>query len=181
MIHKQGRAGSSVMLSLLRASSDLVPYDVQLLRYDMCMYICIYIIYVHIDIYMYVYRFFIVSREQHLSLSLLRCSPSLEPDRGTSLIRTSAPLGPYSRTMPRALWWSRGGALFLLSEVPLFHLHVLRYLHSCLGFIDVLSGLRFRGLLKGRWNRFNLSWVSKCALFQTKNLVAASCCREEGL
>jgi hypothetical protein len=29
--------------------------------------------------------------------------------RGTSLIRNSAPLGPYSRTMPRALWWSYGG------------------------------------------------------------------------
>ena len=26
--------------------------------------------------------------------------------RGTSLIRNSACLGPYSRTMPRALWWS---------------------------------------------------------------------------
>jgi len=26
--------------------------------------------------------------------------------RGTSLIRNNAPLGPYSRTMPRALWWS---------------------------------------------------------------------------
>ena len=25
--------------------------------------------------------------------------------RGTSLIRNSAPLGPYSRTMSRALWW----------------------------------------------------------------------------
>ena len=29
--------------------------------------------------------------------------------RGTSLIRNHAPLGPYSRTMPRALWWSLGG------------------------------------------------------------------------
>ena len=29
-----------------------------------------------------------------------------QPYRGTSLIRNSAPLGPYSRTMPRALWWS---------------------------------------------------------------------------
>ena len=29
-----------------------------------------------------------------------------QPYRGTSLIRSSAPLGPYSRTMPRALWWS---------------------------------------------------------------------------
>ena len=26
--------------------------------------------------------------------------------RGTSLIRNITPLGPYSRTMPRALWWS---------------------------------------------------------------------------
>ena len=28
------------------------------------------------------------------------------PYRGTSLIRNSSPLGPYSRLMPRALWWS---------------------------------------------------------------------------
>ena len=27
-------------------------------------------------------------------------------DRGNSLIRNSASLGPYSRAMPRALWWS---------------------------------------------------------------------------
>jgi len=26
--------------------------------------------------------------------------------RGTSLIRNCPPIGPYSRTMPRALWWS---------------------------------------------------------------------------
>ena len=26
--------------------------------------------------------------------------------RGTSLIRNSLPLGPYSRPVPRALWWS---------------------------------------------------------------------------
>ena len=26
--------------------------------------------------------------------------------RGTSLIRNSDPAGPYSRNMPRALWWS---------------------------------------------------------------------------
>ena len=42
--------------------------------------------------------------------------------RGTSLIRNSAPLAPYDRTMPRALWWSLGGSLggwmFLMSEVP---------------------------------------------------------------
>ena len=29
--------------------------------------------------------------------------------RGTSLIRSSLPLGPYRRAMPRALWWSQGG------------------------------------------------------------------------
>jgi len=33
--------------------------------------------------------------------------------RVTSLIRNSAPLGPYSRTMPRALWWSLGRGVFL--------------------------------------------------------------------
>ena len=39
--------------------------------------------------------------------------------RGTSLIRNSATLGPYSRNTPRALWWSYGGGRFLMSEVPL--------------------------------------------------------------
>ena len=39
--------------------------------------------------------------------------------RGTSLIRNSAPLGPYSRIMPRTLGWSWGGGLFLMSEAPL--------------------------------------------------------------
>ena len=40
--------------------------------------------------------------------------------RGTSLIRYSAPLEPYSRTMPRALRWSLGGGVFLMNEVPLY-------------------------------------------------------------
>ena len=31
-------------------------------------------------------------------------------NRGTSLIRNSAPVGPYRRTMPRLLWRSWGGA-----------------------------------------------------------------------
>ena len=39
--------------------------------------------------------------------------------RGPSLIRNSTPLGPCSRTMPRALWCSYGEVLFLISEVPL--------------------------------------------------------------
>ena len=40
--------------------------------------------------------------------------------RGTSLIRNTPLLGPYSRTMPRALWRSKGGGLFLMSEVTLY-------------------------------------------------------------
>ena len=38
--------------------------------------------------------------------------------RGASLIRNSAPLGPCSRTMPRAQWRPWGAWLFLMSEVP---------------------------------------------------------------
>ena len=37
----------------------------------------------------------------------------------TSLIINSALLRPCSRTMLGALWWSCGGSLFLMSEVPL--------------------------------------------------------------
>ena len=40
--------------------------------------------------------------------------------RDTSLIRNRLSLGPYSRPMPRALWWSYGGGRFLMSEVPLY-------------------------------------------------------------
>ena len=38
---------------------------------------------------------------------------------GTSLMRNTPLLGPYSRTTPRVLWWSLGGGVFLMSEVPL--------------------------------------------------------------
>ena len=40
--------------------------------------------------------------------------------RGTSLIRNRTPLGPHSRTMPRALWQPCGGLLFLMCEVALY-------------------------------------------------------------
>ena len=40
--------------------------------------------------------------------------------QGCLAIRNRSPLGPYSRLMPRALWWSWGGRRFLMSEVPLF-------------------------------------------------------------
>ena len=39
--------------------------------------------------------------------------------RGTSVMRNSAPLGSYSRTMPRAMWKPKRGGLFLMSEKPL--------------------------------------------------------------
>jgi len=39
-------------------------------------------------------------------------SLTLRQYRGTSLIRTCFLLGPYSRHMPRGLWWSRGGCSF---------------------------------------------------------------------
>ena len=43
----------------------------------------------------------------------------LTPCTDSSPVRNSAPLGPYSRTVPRALWKPYGGELFLMSEVPL--------------------------------------------------------------
>jgi len=42
------------------------------------------------------------------------------------------PLGPYSRTKPRALWWSSVGELFLMSEVPLLGLWIHLHLHVIL-------------------------------------------------
>ena len=39
--------------------------------------------------------------------------------RDTSLIRNSPPLSPYGRRMPGARWWLKGGARFLMREVPL--------------------------------------------------------------
>ena len=39
--------------------------------------------------------------------------------RGTSLIRNSAPLGPYSRTIPRTIRWSESGVLVRMNEEPL--------------------------------------------------------------
>ena len=37
-------------------------------------------------------------------------------DRGTSLVRNCKLLGPYSRTVPRALRWFKGGGSLLMSE-----------------------------------------------------------------
>ena len=49
------------------------------------------------------------------------CSwPSFMSHRGTSLIRAPPTVGPYSRAMPRAIWWPNGGWQFLMGEVPLY-------------------------------------------------------------
>ena len=40
--------------------------------------------------------------------------------RGTSLLRNCFPLGPYSRPIPKVLWWSWGGGAFLMREVTLY-------------------------------------------------------------
>ena len=42
-----------------------------------------------------------------------------EAEPGTSLIRNSGLLCPYSRTTHRALWWVLGRGRLLMSEVPL--------------------------------------------------------------
>ena len=39
--------------------------------------------------------------------------------RVTSLTRNCSTLGPYSRPVPRALWWSQGGWWYLMSEISL--------------------------------------------------------------
>ena len=38
--------------------------------------------------------------------------------RGTSLIRNSLPIGPYSRSVPRALRWSLAGGSFVWARYP---------------------------------------------------------------
>ena len=61
------------------------------------------------------------SEPLHLEADAGHLAPSRKPQvvqetpsklksyRGTSLIRNRTPLGPHSRTMPEALWWSWGG------------------------------------------------------------------------
>ena len=45
--------------------------------------------------------------------------PNPDAYKGASPVRNSAPLGPYSMTMLRALWKPWGWGLFLMSEVLL--------------------------------------------------------------
>ena len=50
------------------------------------------------------------------------CGQACVRCRGASLIRTPPPVGPYRRPMPTVIWWSSGGVLFLMSDVPLYPL-----------------------------------------------------------
>ena len=58
------------------------------------------------------------AQQRHNVPAETRC-PHHVTRRGTSPIRKRLPPGPYSRPMPRALWWSWGGGRFPMSEVPL--------------------------------------------------------------
>ena len=60
-----------------------------------------------------------------LCWSLVAAEHAQAPYRGTSLITNNAPLGPYSRNMPRALCWSKGGGLFPMSKVPPYQLSLM--------------------------------------------------------
>ena len=59
-----------------------------------------------------------VEKEAHRSDPANKVHPQF---RGTCLIKKSADLGPCRSAMNGALWWSSGGGLFLVSEVPLHH------------------------------------------------------------
>ena len=70
--------------------------------------------------------------------------------RGTSLIRDSPLLGPYSRPMPRAPWWSQGGGQFLASKLPLYSpegLFVGNPRREALGSANAMPGLDEQGYL----------------------------------
>ena len=59
------------------------------------------------------------SREEGGNAGLVRrIGRRLGEYRGTSPIRNRAPFGPYSGTMPRALWCPRGGTFFYERGTP---------------------------------------------------------------
>ena len=66
------------------------------------------------------------------SLCFVRTTPGATY-RGTSLTRKRAPPGPYSRTVPRALWWSwEGGGSFLCAMDPCTKSVPVTRCHPCL-------------------------------------------------
>ena len=63
---------------------------------------------------------------------------------GASLIRNSAPPRPYSRTMPRALWWSRRGAVSYERGTPVNLRFGLALEPLCVGAISYRSAINTR-------------------------------------
>jgi len=77
-------------------------------------------VYIYIHIYTYTHNIYIYIHVRVcvcvcvcvcVALMPLYCHPlfllnPFQVYRGTALIRNTLPLGPYSRPMPRALWWS---------------------------------------------------------------------------
>ena len=57
---------------------------------------------------------------RHSGENGLNPPPNFHRCRGTSLMRNTPLLVPYSRTIPRVPCCSEGGGLFLMSEVPLY-------------------------------------------------------------
>ena len=79
------------------------------MHYEYYIFIDIYTIYIYIYMYVYIHIYIYVyyicnPNEEHVEVTAF--AGNLQPYRGTSLIRNSLPLGPYSRIIPRALWKS---------------------------------------------------------------------------
>ena len=101
------RGAARVLMEILQGSSGTTRGE------------CIYI-----KIYLYTSAYFkprACTSPRGFPSKLSGCGPSLKnyTHRGTSPRRNTPLLGPYSRTLPRAIWLSGGGGLFLLSEAPL--------------------------------------------------------------
>ena len=64
------------------------------------------------------------SIEKNAKTSLKACPPLSTLDAPSQHpMPPRTPLGPYSRPMPRALWWTQGGGAFIMMEVPFSEVH----------------------------------------------------------
>ena len=79
----------------------------------MYIYIYIYIytyiyLYRYIYIYIYIYAYIYISTYMYVKTrsKVSAAPPRRSSIRGSSLIRNTPLLGPYSRTIPRVIWWS---------------------------------------------------------------------------
>ena len=79
-----------------------------------CVCMCLYK-YEYVHIYLYIYILHIYSCT-HMVAMAGGCAVRREKES----IRNTPLLGTCSRTTPRVFWWSQGGGLFLMREVPLY-------------------------------------------------------------